>query len=290
MELTINACTEDLYLKYAGQHQEQSAYLALDIEDGTLFAGVSAEIGGAVPARVWHGRELQFAIPGTLKPEAVNCLMRELADDMQAILDGAEVVWNGNNYVGKFTDDAQDIIARLICDLDGRDWDPDDQIQHADAANWVLSGPDTVADLVKRCMYEYITPDALVGDLVDDAACEGYILEDGDGFAAYLQEKIAEIEKGFEGLAADIDEMYLVEQDEYPTDLDDVVWTIRLCAVDALGLRDVPAAKVLEAIGGRVWHGYREDKAGGHWSFGDAISAALARAMGYSADPLPVFE
>ncbi|MFW6312573.1 MAG: hypothetical protein ACOC2N_01650, partial [Spirochaetota bacterium] len=70
MKLTIDRRYREhgpapLYHQYDGQTTPQPAYLELT-EDGEAWVDYSPEIGGAVPARVYDGRDQRWAIPNTL--------------------------------------------------------------------------------------------------------------------------------------------------------------------------------------------------------------------------------
>ena len=105
-----------LAFSYPQQCQAQPCYIELDCEDETLEADYSSEIGNAVPAYVWNNRAIRFRIPA-LTADAANSLMEDLLERCQKIVDGYENVWDGNNYVGKFTVEAQELIDALHYEL-----------------------------------------------------------------------------------------------------------------------------------------------------------------------------
>lgn len=116
--VTIRECTDptELYRHYQGQSEPQSAYIALDLEDGRMWADYDAEVGNGVPESVFHGRDRRYGIP-LLTAAAANDLMRELAPLAQRVVDGSDIEWDGNNRVARLNDDAQaaeaEIDARL---------------------------------------------------------------------------------------------------------------------------------------------------------------------------------
>jgi hypothetical protein len=104
-------------------HYPQDMYLELDLEDGSLSASYRGDVGGnSMPAYVWHSRAIRFYTP-LVCVETMNSLMHNIADEAQEILDGAEIVWNGNNNVGSFTEEASEIIEKLHFDLSQIDSD-----------------------------------------------------------------------------------------------------------------------------------------------------------------------
>jgi hypothetical protein len=115
-----------VYCKYPGQFNAQPAFITLDLEDGDIDADYTSEIGNAVPARVWHGIVIRFAINPQSTADQIEQIINDNAEAFQQILDGADVVWDGNNYVGKLNAEAQEVYERLddygngfCCDHEG---------------------------------------------------------------------------------------------------------------------------------------------------------------------------
>lgn len=127
--VTINTVESigQLHHKYPGQSQEQPIFIELDCKTGVLRADWDAEIGNAVPASVWHGHDQRFYI-SIMKPSSVNELMQEIKPLAEIVINGYESVWNDNNHVAKFTDEAEQAIDKIrdICnnsDFDVDVWD-----------------------------------------------------------------------------------------------------------------------------------------------------------------------
>lgn len=122
-----------LFRHYDGETYAQSCHIELDLRDGELTADYDGEIGNAVPMTVWHGIVRRWGIP-CLTAEAANTLMREIAPLAQRVLDGASIEWDGNNNVGRLTDDAQaaeeellgllagDVELTTVCEEEASDW------------------------------------------------------------------------------------------------------------------------------------------------------------------------
>jgi hypothetical protein len=102
------------------------ACLTLD-EDGVCDFEVTPPWDNATRAAIWHGRTRCWTLPGLVKSEALSELFNDAdtIDLLQRVHDGHEVVWDGNNWVGKLDEDAQeasDELERLCADLEGRCW------------------------------------------------------------------------------------------------------------------------------------------------------------------------
>lgn len=102
-----------VYSHYAGQILPQPAFISLDCRTGEVSADYSGEIGNAVPSTVWHGLELRFTINSMATADDITTMIEDNMSRFQAIVDGFEDVWNGNNWVGRFTDEAQRHIDEL---------------------------------------------------------------------------------------------------------------------------------------------------------------------------------
>ncbi|PJE97136.1 hypothetical protein CUT44_14230 [Streptomyces carminius] len=102
-------CTssDELYRRYPSQGEAQPVYLQLGLEDGILHASYDALIGNGAPPEVFHGRERRYYLPTVLTGDGANKLMHELAPLAQRVVDGGEVRWNGNNFVGVLNEDAR---------------------------------------------------------------------------------------------------------------------------------------------------------------------------------------
>lgn len=124
-----------LYRHYQGETQGQPCHIALDLEDGQMWADYNPEIGSGIPTSVYHGRTRRWGIP-CLTATAANQLMEDLKPLAERVLAGSEIEWDGNNNVGILNEDAsaaeQEIYARLE-DLSEYDYD---RIHEYDAGDW----------------------------------------------------------------------------------------------------------------------------------------------------------
>lgn len=119
METTITVKTENLnetcpvYCQYQGQHQPQPAYIELDCRaGGELEADYSGEIGNAVPMYYWHNLAVRWGIPAETTGTSLQTLFSD-SDFLaccQSIVDGFDDRWDGSNWVGTYTENAQAAI------------------------------------------------------------------------------------------------------------------------------------------------------------------------------------
>lgn len=110
--------SENNLCKYDSQHDVQSAYVELDCRNEKLYSTYDSSIGYSVPLSVWHNRELRFGISPYLKIDAINALLDEIAPLAQRVIDGYEEEWDGSNYIGMYTDDAEEAKSAIesLCD------------------------------------------------------------------------------------------------------------------------------------------------------------------------------
>ena len=121
-----------VYAQFDGKYQPQPAYLRID-EDGSVYAEYTSEIGGGVPVSVWHNRDLRVSLRPNVMGNKLYALMQ--SDEFKALVSryyaGFSTEWDGGNWVGTVTDDANDAaeqIERLADDLpcvnmfDAEDW------------------------------------------------------------------------------------------------------------------------------------------------------------------------
>ena len=123
-----------LYLHYSGQHEPQGAYVQLH-PDGEVEFGVNGEVGNAVPEAVFHSRIVRICgVDPYLTLKGIDKLHREIRPLLEEIAAGHSVEWNGNNNVGKFTDEADDARDRLDYLLHQTDWENYDRAQPEEVA------------------------------------------------------------------------------------------------------------------------------------------------------------
>lgn len=135
---TLRAELAPLFYRYPRQTAPQPAYVQLD-EAGDVTAGHSGEIGGGVPAHVWHGRALRWSVPASVRGDVLaDLLAGDALPLLQRVHAGHSVQWDGNNHRGDLDDDARaasDELSALLSDLH----DEADNVPVWDVADWLFS-------------------------------------------------------------------------------------------------------------------------------------------------------
>jgi hypothetical protein len=124
----------ELFLKYDGQINPQDTFVELDCDEKTLTAKANESTSFSVPESVFNGCVLRFPC-SCLKIDAANALLDEALSLAQKIVDGYKSVWDGSNWKGKYTAEAQ----RAITELKRLCWDfgyLEDLITYEDAKDY----------------------------------------------------------------------------------------------------------------------------------------------------------
>jgi len=129
-----------LHCHYDRQTNAQDIYVELDCRNETLGVNYNGEIGNAVPFSVYHGHEQRFGIP-LLTTDATNSLLDEIAPIAERVAAGYASVWDGNNNVARFNDDAQEAIEEIgaLCDAAFENADESDIISEWNAGDWLAN-------------------------------------------------------------------------------------------------------------------------------------------------------
>lgn len=97
-----------LLFQHPGQTHPQPAYLELD-EDGEVHYGYNTEIGNSRPMNVHLRQWIRWKVPYDLSGKAMAAFLTN--PDVVALLErvhaGHTIEWDGNNHVGRLTDDAR---------------------------------------------------------------------------------------------------------------------------------------------------------------------------------------
>jgi hypothetical protein len=112
-----NRRKQPVFHQYQNQCFPQHAYLEFDpMLEGEvkLVADYSGEIGNSVPMDVWHSRILRFRVPPQVTLKALKDLRSDerLSNMLEQLREEYKVVWNGNNYVGRFDTDLYHSICQ----------------------------------------------------------------------------------------------------------------------------------------------------------------------------------
>lgn len=121
---------------------------------------------GSTSASVWHGRTLEWLIPG--HPVDITAELPELLTLLQRVHDGHTVEWSGNNMTGWLAEDARDATDELEALLDaglGRvEWaymSVGDWLQHVNV-DVDVSDDDELRELAKEFepeLWDYVVLD-----------------------------------------------------------------------------------------------------------------------------------
>lgn len=84
----------------------QAVFVELNCDSRILSAEVDGDIGG-MPIRVWEQRRLRWSIR-PMSAAAANDLLANIKPLAERIVDGYELEWDGTDYVGAHSDDAQE--------------------------------------------------------------------------------------------------------------------------------------------------------------------------------------
>jgi len=185
-EITINRVENhaDLYCKYQGQYNPQPTYIWLDPSDGTMGANSDGEIGGAVPFDVWHGRTRRYHFGNVPTATSANRLMEDIKPLVERVCAGYSEYWDGNNTVGKLTDDAEEAeteIENAIAELSD-----DDYLAVWEVAEYYYNN--SLADLGVTVESTDDEIKAAATKLENDADAEGVVI-DGNIYD-YIKERI----------------------------------------------------------------------------------------------------
>ena len=121
--------------------------MELECGSARLHSTYSSEIGrGSTSSDCWHGRSIRWLISPWLRVRAINYLLEELELLAQRVVDGYDEEWDGSNWVGTYTDDAESAKHQIesICEQSGID--VDDLFSVYSWEEW-LDGNDIVAIL-----------------------------------------------------------------------------------------------------------------------------------------------
>lgn len=102
-----------MYWRYPREINPQDAYLEIDLERDTADWEYDSEIGGGVPAPVWHGVRQRIPCSCSLSSAQIAQLSEELRPLIERVCAGGDSEWNGSNWVGTLTDDARDALDEI---------------------------------------------------------------------------------------------------------------------------------------------------------------------------------
>jgi|CEGC01.1.fsa_nt_gi hypothetical protein len=97
-----------LFCQFEGELGPQPAFITLNPDTREVSTDYTSEVGTAVPMAVWHNLELRFSVLASVSGKALTDFCQDHAHLFERICNGFESVWDGNNYVGRYSQDALD--------------------------------------------------------------------------------------------------------------------------------------------------------------------------------------
>lgn len=129
-------------------------YLLLDWENNTIDVDTYYE-KNSMPIDIFHGLRTRIRLPNNINAYTLHDDIDDIIDRINTIRSGFESRWNGHNWVGEFTDEAEGELNSLAYDIEDHPYTVfhllDDDAGIWDASNY----------------YEYGNPDDLTSSLTD---------------------------------------------------------------------------------------------------------------------------
>ena len=173
---------DELYCRYSGQSKPQGVYIGLDLEKGLMWAESDPEIGGAVPAHVWHGITRRYSFGNVPTMETANSLMEQIRPLAERVVAGAEVAWDGSNFVGKLDADAETAEDEIMAEIDRLDdnaflavWPVGDWFSNNTLSDLDLSADSTAEEIT--AMAKKLASEAEIENAFIDGDIEEYLAE-----------------------------------------------------------------------------------------------------------------
>jgi len=158
----------------------------LDVEAGWLGMRKGRRVGEAYPMREWHGYVQAWNLNGIPTTREANAILTEMKPLAQRIVAGYESVWDGNNHVARYSDDAQAAIDELDVICNAYD---DSSLTVWDADDWLNQCRDEFRTKLRRNRKNPGYLDRLADRLEREAYREGAIVE---GISSYLEDLLTE--------------------------------------------------------------------------------------------------
>jgi hypothetical protein len=164
-----------------------SPYLELDLEDERtpLYLGTVYGIDGT-PISVWHGTTRRYWLPNNVNAEELTTdINAGVFDELfQRIVGGSEVVWDGDNHVGRLNEDAKAAEEELEEELEGY---ADESIGLYEAGDWLQDSSDEDLGVTANSTDEELA--RIARRLEEEARAESAVVV---GIEEHLRERIAE--------------------------------------------------------------------------------------------------
>jgi hypothetical protein len=107
---------------YAGNFPRQMPiYLLVDWQTGEITVQPRNYQIGGTPARQWNGYEYAIRLPANVDAERLASDISEYyAEKLDAVRSGWSEHYDGNNNKGTLTENAQELLVEIDCDIENR--------------------------------------------------------------------------------------------------------------------------------------------------------------------------
>lgn len=116
---------EDNFCQYPSQYDPQRSYVGFNCSTNELYSSYSSEIGNSTSMDCFHNKEFRWWISPWMKLSAINSLLEEIEPLAQKVQDGYSEEYNGNNYVGVLSEEAEEYTRKIESLCDAYSSDPD---------------------------------------------------------------------------------------------------------------------------------------------------------------------
>ena len=137
-EIRTDFCEADTS---AGTLKPMEVYLHIDLNTHKTYIDTYYHIDG-VPVEIWHGVVRRYRIQSDVDAVELTADINNGKFDevLSRIIDGSDVVWDGDNWVGRLTDDGHDAehdLEKILLEYSGDGmiglWEAGDWFQGVDA-------------------------------------------------------------------------------------------------------------------------------------------------------------
>ena len=170
----------------AGTLKPMEVYLHIDLNTHKTYIDTYYHIDG-VPVEIWHGVVRRYRIQSDVDAVELTADINNGKFDevLSRIVDGSDVVWDGDNWVGRLTDDGHDAehdLEKILLEYSGDGmiglWEAGDWLQDSSTESLGVTASSTDEELAK-----------IAQELEEEARAEGAVVV---GIEEYLRERIAE--------------------------------------------------------------------------------------------------
>lgn len=178
----------ELYCRYDGQYEPQQVFIELDPSEGTVAMRHSELIGGGISMSTAYGLIREYAVRGIPTAERANEIMEELLPIFERVCTGFESRWDGSNWVGRLSADAEEAeeeIYRFLHTLPSSGYIEEGYVEEHDVDDWLQEIDDKELGIAGDSSDEKLREIASATE--DDADALGVVLR-GD-LMEYLQRR-----------------------------------------------------------------------------------------------------